>query len=145
MSEISCLLFLTFWLYEFAFKYNYNCKYCSTKSSLQNLHENDVASLWINLLLNINIIVSIVEQNLPSKHLHTNGVIFLRMNVDMNIIVSIVQRTFWQKAPLLNNTYIYSEFIRIKTYSRVNFARKILLINIYIYIHIYFFKANSYK
>ena len=25
---------------EFAFKYKYNCKYCSTKSSLQNLHEN---------------------------------------------------------------------------------------------------------
>ena len=46
---------------------------------------------------------------------------------------------------LLNNTYIYSEFIRIKTYSRVNFARKILLINIYIYIYIYFLKANSYK
>ena len=23
---------------EFAFKYKYNCKYCSTKSSLQNLH-----------------------------------------------------------------------------------------------------------
>ena len=25
---------------EFAFKYKYNCKYCSTKSSLQNLHAN---------------------------------------------------------------------------------------------------------
>ena len=25
---------------EFAFKYEYNCKYCSTKYSLQNLHEN---------------------------------------------------------------------------------------------------------
>jgi hypothetical protein len=45
---------------EFAFKYKYNCKYCSTKSFLQNLHENGVTSLWMNLLLNINIIVSIV-------------------------------------------------------------------------------------
>ena len=52
---------------EFAFEYNYNCKYCSTKSSLQNLHENFVESLWMNLLLNINIIVSIVQQNLPYK------------------------------------------------------------------------------
>ena len=26
------------YMYEFAFKYKYNCNYCSTKSSLQNLH-----------------------------------------------------------------------------------------------------------
>ena len=31
-------------LNEFAFKFKYNCKYCSTKSSLQNLQENDVTS-----------------------------------------------------------------------------------------------------
>ena len=53
---------------EFALecKYKYNCNYCSTKSSLPNLHENGVTSLWMNLLwnVNINIIVSIVQQNL---------------------------------------------------------------------------------
>ena len=32
---------------EFTFKYNCNCKYCSTKSSLLNLHDNVVTSLWI--------------------------------------------------------------------------------------------------
>jgi hypothetical protein len=31
-------------LNEFAFKFKYNCKYCSTKSSLQNLQENGVTS-----------------------------------------------------------------------------------------------------
>ena len=32
---------------EFAleFKYKYNCKNCSTKSSLPNLHENDIVSI----------------------------------------------------------------------------------------------------
>ena len=61
---------------EFAFEYNYNCKYCSTKSSLQNLHENFVESLWMNLLLNINTIVSIVQQNLPYKIYKKNFNIF---------------------------------------------------------------------
>ena len=70
---------------EFALEYNYNCKYCSTKSTLQNLHENFIASLGMNLLSNI--IVSIVQQNLPSN-LHENGVTFLL------IIVSIVHQTF---------------------------------------------------
>ena len=36
---------------EFACEYNYNCKYCSAKSSLQNLHENFIKSLCMNLLL----------------------------------------------------------------------------------------------
>ena len=66
-------------------KHNYNCKYCSTKSTLQNLHENFIASLGMNLLSNI--IESIVQQNLPSN-LHENGVTFLL------IIVSIVHQTF---------------------------------------------------
>ena len=70
---------------EFALEYNYNCKYCSIKSTLQNLHENFIASLGMNLLSNI--IVSIVQQNLPSN-LHENGVTFLL------IIVSIVHQTF---------------------------------------------------
>ena len=64
-----CYIFIN----EFALEYNYNCKYCSTKSTLQNLHEN--------------LIVSIVLQNLPSN-LHENGVTFLL------IIVSIVHQTF---------------------------------------------------
>jgi hypothetical protein len=38
----------SFNLYEFAFKYKYDSKYCSTKSSLQNLHENGDTSLWMN-------------------------------------------------------------------------------------------------
>ena len=38
--------------------YIINCKYCSTKSSVQNLHENGVIFLWKNLLLNMNMIVS---------------------------------------------------------------------------------------
>ena len=29
---------------EFAFKYKYNCKYCSTKSSLQTLQENLISN-----------------------------------------------------------------------------------------------------
>ena len=59
--------------------------------------ENVVTSLWMNLLLNINVIVSIVQQNLPCN-LHENGVMFLW------IIVSIVQQTFWQRA-----TFNYSD------------------------------------
>ena len=41
----------------------FNCKYCLTKSS--NLHENGVTPLSMNLLWNVNIdiIVSIVQQN----------------------------------------------------------------------------------
>ena len=61
---------------EFAIEYNYNCKYWSTKSSLQNLHENFVDSLWMNLLLSINIIVSIVQQNLPYKIYMKTSIIF---------------------------------------------------------------------
>ena len=65
---------------EFAIEYNYNCKYWSTKSSLQNSHENFVKSLWMNLLLNINmVIVSIVQQNLPYK-IYMKTSIFLFMN-----------------------------------------------------------------
>ena len=52
---------------EFAFKYKYNCKHCSTKSSLQNLHENLGKFLWMSLLLNMNIIVSIVQQTFQQK------------------------------------------------------------------------------
>ena len=48
---------------EFAFKYN--CKYCWTKSSLQNLHDNGVIFLWMNLLVNIT--VSIVQQDQHGK------------------------------------------------------------------------------
>ena len=70
---------------EYALEYNYNCKYCSTKSTLHNLQENFIAPLGMNLLSNI--IVSIVQQNLPSN-LHENGVRFLL------IIVSIVHQTF---------------------------------------------------
>ena len=47
------------------------------------------------LLLNINIIVSIVQQNS-----NENGVTSLWMNLlsNINVIVIIVQQTFWQKA-----------------------------------------------
>ena len=74
---------------EYALEYNYNCKYCSTKSTLQNLHENFIASLGMNLLSNI--IVSILM--LFSKiflpiYVNENGVTFLL------IIVSIVHQTF---------------------------------------------------
>ena len=41
---------------------NYNCKHCSSNSSLQNLH-----LIFMNLLLDINIIVSIAQKNLPFK------------------------------------------------------------------------------
>ena len=45
---------------EFAFEYKYNCKYCSSKSSLQNLHENfDIFFM--------NIIVSIVQPTFQQK------------------------------------------------------------------------------
>ena len=44
-----------------------NCEYYSAKSFFQNLDGNGVTSLWMNLLLNINIIVSIVQQNFPCK------------------------------------------------------------------------------
>ena len=64
---------------EFAIEYNYNCKYWSTKSSLQNLHETYVKSLWMNLLLSINVIVSIVQQNLPYK-IYMKTSIFFYMN-----------------------------------------------------------------
>ena len=36
---------------------NYNCKHCSSNSSLQNLH-----LIFMNLLLNINIFVSIAQE-----------------------------------------------------------------------------------
>ena len=46
---------------EFAFKYN--CKYCWTKSSWQNLRDNGVIFLWMNTT----IIASIVQQNQHGK------------------------------------------------------------------------------
>ena len=47
---------------EFACKYEYKI-FIIISIVLQNLHENG----FMNLLLNINIIVSIVPQNLPCK------------------------------------------------------------------------------
>ena len=41
-------------------------KYWSTKSTLQNLHSHVVPSLWMNLLLNVPIIVIIAQQK-PCK------------------------------------------------------------------------------
>ena len=38
----------------------HNCKYCWTKSSLQNLQENGVTSFWMNLLLDLNIIAKVL-------------------------------------------------------------------------------------
>ena len=50
----------------------------------------------------INVIVSIVQQNIPYKTYMKTSIFFLRMslllNINMNIIVSIVQPTFQQKA-----------------------------------------------
>ena len=73
--------------------------------------ENVVTSLWMNLLLNINVIVSIVQQNIPCN-LHENGVIFLW------IIVSIVQQTFWQRATFKYSDYLLlplAELVMMKT------------------------------
>ena len=66
---------------EFALecKYKYNCNYCSTKSSLSNLHENGVTSLWMN------IIVSIAQQNLQE-----NGVcqkVFVKQYLQLNSLL----------------------------------------------------------
>ena len=57
---------------ECKYKYKYNWKYCSTKSSLPNLHENGITSLWMNLLWNVNINVSIDHVNLAKKILLNN-------------------------------------------------------------------------
>ena len=56
---------------EFALecKYKYNCNYCSTKSSLPNLQDNGVTSLWMNLLLNVNLINNLKYiSNSRTKH-----------------------------------------------------------------------------
>ena len=56
---------------EFALecKYKYNCNYCSTKSSLPNLQENGVTSLWMNLILNVNLINNLKYiSNSRTKH-----------------------------------------------------------------------------
>ena len=56
---------------EFALecKYKYNCNYCSTKSSLPNLQENGVTSIWMNLILNVNLINNLKYiSNSRTKH-----------------------------------------------------------------------------
>ena len=73
---------------EFAFEYNYNCKYYSTKSTLQNWHENFITFLWINLVLNITIIVSIVQQNQSCKTEIVVTSLWMNLLLNINVIVS---------------------------------------------------------
>ena len=82
---------------EFVFEYNYNCKYCSTKSSFQNLHENFVESLWMNLLMNefafeyeYNCKYCSTKSSLQNLQENFNIFLWMSLLLNMNIIVSTV-------------------------------------------------------
>ena len=84
---------------EFALECKYNCKYCSTKSSLPNLHENGITSLCMNLLWNVNINVSYDHVNLAKKIVLNNKYLLTIKHEISYAGITSVSKIFMQALP----------------------------------------------
>ena len=76
-------------------KHNYNCKYCSTKSTLQNLHEYVVISIFMNeIAFHFNYNCNYCSTMPTLQNLHENFItsLWMKLLLNITIIVSIVQQ-----------------------------------------------------